>query len=76
MSTQRVGIVPQPLAQSYRLQSPLSLQAVSAICRQAGHRFGDHVERIVPLVLQFAADARDDDELREHCLQVIKNFWN
>jgi hypothetical protein len=28
------------------------------------------VERIVPLVLQYAADAKDDDELREHCLQV------
>ena len=43
-------------------------QAVGAICRQAGHRFGDHVEKVVPLVLQYAK--MEDEELREQCLQV------
>ena len=43
-------------------------QAIGAICRQAGHRFGDHVERVVPLVLQYAK--MEDEELREQCLQV------
>ena len=45
-------------------------QAVGAICRQAGHRFGDHVEKVVPLVLQYAK--MEDEELREQCLQVHK----
>ncbi len=44
------------------------IQAVGAICRQAGHRFGDHVPRVVPLVLKYALV--EDDELREHCMQV------
>ncbi|XP_040569539.1 cullin-associated NEDD8-dissociated protein 1 [Lepeophtheirus salmonis] len=48
------------------------IQAVGAICRQAGHRFGDHVERVVPLVLEYAKE--DDDELREHCLQDCENM--
>ena len=48
------------------------IQAVGAICRQAGHRFGAHVERVVPLVLKFAR--RDDEELREQCLQACENM--
>lgn len=28
------------------------IQAIGGVCRQAGHRFGDHVERVVPLVLR------------------------
>ena len=46
------------------------IQAVGAICKQAGHRFGDHVEKVVPLVLGYAE--KDDDEMREHCLQACK----
>lgn len=49
------------------------IQAVGAICRQAGHRFGDHVERVVPLVLKYA-QVEEDDELREHCLQACENM--
>merc|ERR1719452_156613 len=37
------------------------IQALGAICRQAGHRFGDHVERVMPLVLNYAR--QEDDEL-------------
>jgi cullin-associated NEDD8-dissociated protein 1 len=48
------------------------IQAVGAICRQAGHRFGDHVERVVPLVLKYAR--REDEELREQCLQACENM--
>eukprot|EP00096_Caligus_rogercresseyi_P003100 TRINITY_DN1567_c0_g1_i2.p1 TRINITY_DN1567_c0_g1~~TRINITY_DN1567_c0_g1_i2.p1 ORF type:complete len:1243 (+),score=465.99 TRINITY_DN1567_c0_g1_i2:109-3837(+) len=48
------------------------IQAVGALCRQAGHRFGDHVERVVPLVLEYAKE--EDDELREHCLQDCENM--
>ena len=44
------------------------IQGLGAICRQAGHRFGDHVERVMPLVMQYAR--QEDDELKEHVLQV------
>jgi len=48
------------------------IQAIGAVCRQAGHRFGDHVERVVPMVLKYAHV--EDDELREHCLQACENM--
>jgi cullin-associated NEDD8-dissociated protein 1 len=44
------------------------IQGLGSICRQAGHRFGDHVERVMPLVMQYAR--QEDDELKEHVLQV------
>nr|CAG4647643.1 EOG090X00HY [Moina brachiata] len=46
------------------------IQAVGAICRQAGHRFGENVERVVPSLIQFINV--DDDELREFCLQAFE----
>jgi len=46
------------------------IQAVGAICRQAGHRFGENVERVVPYLIQFINV--DDDELREFCLQAFE----
>nr|CAG4641437.1 EOG090X00HY [Eurycercus lamellatus] len=46
------------------------IQAVGAICRQAGHRFGENVERVVPPLIQFINV--DDDELREFCLQAFE----
>ena len=44
------------------------IQALSTLCRQAGHRFGDHLERVMPLVMNYAR--QEDDELKEHVLQV------
>ena len=44
------------------------IQALGSLCRQAGHRFGDHVERVMPLVMNYAR--QEDDELKEHVLQV------
>jgi len=46
------------------------IQALGAVCRQAGHRFGDHVERVMPLVMQYARG--EDDELKEHVLQACE----
>ena len=46
------------------------VKAVGSVCRQAGHRFGEHVERVMPLVLAYAKV--EDDELREHCLQACE----
>ena len=50
------------------------VQAIGSVCRHAGHRFGDHVERVVAVVLRLlnkaGSSADADEELREHCLQV------
>jgi len=46
------------------------IQALGAVCRQAGHRFGDHVERVMPLVMKYAR--QEDDELKEHVLQACE----
>ncbi|XP_049773388.1 cullin-associated NEDD8-dissociated protein 1 [Schistocerca cancellata] len=48
------------------------IQCIAAICRQAGHRFGEHIERVVPLIVQYSKE--DDDELREYCLQAFEAF--
>lgn len=48
------------------------IQCIASICRQAGHRFGEHIERIVPLIVTYTYE--DDDELREHCLQAFEAF--
>ncbi len=48
-----------------------SIQAVSTVCKQAGHRFGDHVERVMPLIISYAKMG-EEEELREHCLQACR----
>ena len=40
--------------------------------RQAGHRFGEQIERVMPLIVQYSNE--DDDELREYCLQAFESF--
>ena len=44
------------------------IQCLGAITRQAGHRVGEHLEIVIPLIIQFCNE--DDDELREYCIQV------
>ncbi|XP_027558452.1 cullin-associated NEDD8-dissociated protein 1-like isoform X2 [Neopelma chrysocephalum] len=48
------------------------IQCVAGISRQAGHRIGEHLEKIVPLVVQYCNV--DDDELREYCFQAFESF--
>ncbi|KAL1465382.1 hypothetical protein WDU94_004961 [Cyamophila willieti] len=48
------------------------VQCFAAICRQAGHRFAEHIERVMPLVLKYSRE--EDDELREFCLQACEAF--
>ncbi|KAL8589566.1 Cullin-associated NEDD8-dissociated protein 1 [Nucella lapillus] len=48
------------------------IQCVGAINRQAGHRFGEHLQSIVPLVVKYCQ--MEDDELREYCLQAFESF--
>lgn len=42
--------------------------------RQSGHRFGEHIERFVPLILEYSY--KEDDELREFGLQAFESFVN
>ncbi|XP_035780587.1 cullin-associated NEDD8-dissociated protein 1-like [Anopheles albimanus] len=48
------------------------IQCLAAICRQAGHRLCSHIERVMFLLNQYSQ--RDDDELREFCLQACEAF--
>ncbi|XP_013401957.1 LOW QUALITY PROTEIN: cullin-associated NEDD8-dissociated protein 1-like [Lingula anatina] len=48
------------------------IQCIGAISRQAGHRIGEHLEKIVPLIVKFCKV--EDDELREYCIQAFESF--
>lgn len=48
------------------------IQCIAAVSRQAGHRIGEHLEKIMPLVVEYCK--YDDDELREYCLQAFESF--
>ncbi|XKL68842.1 hypothetical protein PGB90_006611 [Kerria lacca] len=48
------------------------IQSIAAICRTAGHRFGEHLERFIPLIQKYSTE--EDDELREFCLQAFEAF--
>lgn len=48
------------------------IQCIAAICRQAGHRFGEHLDRVMTLIVSYSE--REDDELREFCLQATQAF--
>lgn len=45
---------------------------LSNFSRQAGHRFGEQIEKVMPLIVQYSNE--DDDELREYCLQAFESF--
>uniref|UniRef100_A0A2C9JF10 TATA-binding protein interacting (TIP20) domain-containing protein n=1 Tax=Biomphalaria glabrata TaxID=6526 RepID=A0A2C9JF10_BIOGL len=48
------------------------IQCVGAISRQAGGRFGEYLDKMVPLIVRFCKT--DDDELTEFCLQAFESF--
>ncbi|XP_013370967.1 PREDICTED: cullin-associated NEDD8-dissociated protein 2 isoform X1 [Chinchilla lanigera] len=48
------------------------VQCVGSVGRQAGHRLGPHLDRLVPLLEEFCG--LEDDELRESCLQACEAF--
>jgi cullin-associated NEDD8-dissociated protein 1 len=50
------------------------IQCLASICRQAGHRLCNHIDRIMNLLSVYSQ--RDDDELREFCLQACEAFVN
>ncbi|KAK2718848.1 cullin-associated NEDD8-dissociated protein 1-like [Artemia franciscana] len=45
---------------------------LGSICRQAGHRLGEHIEKVLPLV--FDNIKKNDDDLTEYCLQTLESF--
>lgn len=51
------------------------LQAVGAISKSVGHKFGKHLPRAVPLCIRYLRSAAEgDEELREYCLQALESF--
>nr|XP_006631060.1 PREDICTED: cullin-associated NEDD8-dissociated protein 2 [Lepisosteus oculatus] len=48
------------------------IQCVAAISRQAGHRVGEHLEKLIPAVVKYCNV--EDDELREYCFQAFEAF--
>ncbi|XP_024120935.1 cullin-associated NEDD8-dissociated protein 2 [Oryzias melastigma] len=48
------------------------IQCLATISRQGGHRVGEHLEKVIPMVVKFTGV--EDDELREHCFQAFEAF--
>ncbi|XP_029357989.1 cullin-associated NEDD8-dissociated protein 2 [Echeneis naucrates] len=48
------------------------IQCLATISRQGGHRVGEHLEKLIPMVVKFTSV--DDDELREHCFHAFAAF--
>ena len=53
--TKPVTMLLEELANSQDLSTTRTyIQALGSLCRQAGYSFGDHVERVMPLVMNYA----------------------
>ncbi|XP_037960682.1 cullin-associated NEDD8-dissociated protein 1 [Teleopsis dalmanni] len=48
------------------------IQCLASICRQAGHRLCNYIDRAMLLLKEYSQ--REDDELREYCLQACEAF--
>ncbi|XP_036806823.1 cullin-associated NEDD8-dissociated protein 2 isoform X2 [Oncorhynchus mykiss] len=48
------------------------IQCLATVSRQGGHRVGEHLEKIIPMVMTFCSV--EDDELREYCFQAFEAF--
>uniref|UniRef100_M4AY56 TATA-binding protein interacting (TIP20) domain-containing protein n=1 Tax=Xiphophorus maculatus TaxID=8083 RepID=M4AY56_XIPMA len=48
------------------------IQCLAAVSRQGGHRVGEHLEKLIPMVVKFTSV--EDDELREYCFQAFEAF--
>ncbi|KAI1900005.1 hypothetical protein AGOR_G00067760 [Albula goreensis] len=48
------------------------IQCLAMVSRQGGHRVGEHLEKIVPMVVKFCSV--EDDELREYSFQAFEAF--
>jgi len=50
------------------------VQCVCSITRQSGHRVGNFIEQLLPLIDIFCKNDESDDELRENCIQTYELF--
>uniref|UniRef100_A0AAQ5YXA9 TATA-binding protein interacting (TIP20) domain-containing protein n=1 Tax=Amphiprion ocellaris TaxID=80972 RepID=A0AAQ5YXA9_AMPOC len=48
------------------------IQCLATVSRQGGHRVGEHLEKLIPMVVKFTGV--EDDELREYCFQAFEAF--
>ncbi|XP_053172678.1 cullin-associated NEDD8-dissociated protein 2 isoform X2 [Scomber japonicus] len=48
------------------------IQCLATVSRQGGHRVGEHLEKLIPMVVKFTSV--EDDELREYCFQTFEAF--
>uniref|UniRef100_A0A8C7ZUI9 TATA-binding protein interacting (TIP20) domain-containing protein n=1 Tax=Oryzias sinensis TaxID=183150 RepID=A0A8C7ZUI9_9TELE len=48
------------------------IQCLATISREGGHRVGEHLQKVIPMVVKFTSV--EDDELREHCFQAFEAF--
>uniref|UniRef100_A0A7N8WV65 Cullin-associated and neddylation-dissociated 2 (putative) n=1 Tax=Mastacembelus armatus TaxID=205130 RepID=A0A7N8WV65_9TELE len=48
------------------------IQCLATISRHGGHRVGEHLEKLIPMVVKFTTV--EDDELREYCFQAFEAF--
>ncbi|XP_029683341.1 cullin-associated NEDD8-dissociated protein 1-like isoform X2 [Takifugu rubripes] len=46
------------------------IQCLATVSRQGGHRIGEHLDKLLPLVVKFTSV--EDDELREFCFQAFE----
>jgi len=51
------------------------LQIVGSICRAVGFRFGTHLDRAVPLAMDYCNTSGEEDyEIKEYCLQALESI--
>ncbi|KAJ0069023.1 hypothetical protein NL108_015895, partial [Boleophthalmus pectinirostris] len=48
------------------------IQCLATVSRQGGHRVGEHLEKLIPMVVKLTSV--EDDELREYCFQAFEAF--
>ncbi|XP_064480368.1 cullin-associated NEDD8-dissociated protein 1-like [Ornithodoros turicata] len=48
------------------------IQCIGTISRHAGHRIGEHLEKVMPFMVEYCKV--EDDELREYCLQGFESL--
>ncbi|KAM3621297.1 uncharacterized protein V6R79_009075 [Siganus canaliculatus] len=48
------------------------IQCLATVSRQGGHRVGEHLEKLIPMVVKFTSV--EDDELRDYCFQAFEAF--
>lgn len=75
-----VSIVEKTIADLRSSQSPdayrTGVQAIWALSKTSGHRLGEHLHVLGPILFEFclADKYSDDDDLREHCMQALESF--